>query len=72
MGSFNITPQPGETYTVKWIDEWKINIQQLPIAQQEGIVMNAIDDENALVKITRQENATNDYKQLKSATMHHQ
>lgn len=75
MGSFNITPQQGETYTVRWIDEWKNkHTSTLPVAQQEGIVMNVTaDDENALVKITRQENATNDYKQLRIvATMHKQ
>ncbi|MBX2931028.1 MAG: hypothetical protein KF781_03650 [Chitinophagaceae bacterium] len=73
MGSFFITPKQGESYTVKWIDEWTINhTTTLPLALQEGITMRVTNDYDKIaLTINRQEKAPNELKILRIvATMH--
>ncbi|HNN30554.1 MAG TPA: hypothetical protein PKJ70_01545, partial [Chitinophagaceae bacterium] len=74
MGSFTLTPIPNETYYVQWMDEWNTKYKSiLPTANEEGIVMNVVQQEydKLNVQLHRQENATNEFKQLRVvATMH--
>lgn len=75
MGSFTITPEANENYTLQWVDDWKVkHTTKLPNAKPNGIVMKVLQNNDKLnVQVTRQENSDNEYKQLRIvATMHKQ
>jgi len=73
MGSFLLTPQQGESYTVKWVDDWKINhTTALPTALQEGITMQVANNYDKLsIQFNRHASVPNELKILRVvATMH--
>lgn len=75
MGFFYLTPQKGEIYTLKWIDEWQVaHNSVLPTAKEDGLVMNLKqEDQKLLVKVTRPPNSKDNFKLIRIvATMHKQ
>lgn len=67
MGFFSLVPIKGESYTVKWKDEFKVNhISTLPTAIQEGVTIKADQKNKKLyIEIGRQTNAAENFKLIR-------
>lgn len=66
MGSFNITPQAGETYSAIWKDAaGKEHTTPLPASDNEGCVLNITSSGSSkLFTITRTEHVPDDWKKV--------
>lgn len=67
MGYFYLTPNKGESYTVKWKDEWKTeHISNIPAIEETGVVMHVNQkDKKIFIEITRQDAAPEAHKLLR-------
>lgn len=73
MGFFYLTPQKGETYTIKWMDEL-MNKQStvLPQTKEDGFVLQVKQqDQKLLFSVERPQDAKDNFKVIRIvATMH--
>lgn len=66
MGSFILTPEPTESYQLKWTDEnGKTGITEIPVTKKEGakLAIRTTNDK-ALVQVQRTENAAENFKHM--------
>ncbi|MDE3251692.1 MAG: hypothetical protein KGO92_02725 [Bacteroidota bacterium] len=66
MGSFILTPEPSESYQLKWTDEnGKTGVTDIPVTKKEGakLAIRTTNDK-ALVQIQRTTNAPDNFKHM--------
>jgi hypothetical protein len=73
MGFFYLTPQKGETYTLKWTDEWLTKQSTiLPAAKEDGLVVHLSQaDQKLFINLNRPTTSKDNFKLVRIvATMH--
>ncbi len=66
MGSFQVFPKPGESYSIKWSDPFgKSGVTPLPAAKQDGATISvSTDNEFATVRVERTKNAPETFRNM--------